>query len=326
MKKYLEMLQWKRPQSNDLSTKFFAQTYLEPVFGKPDEFGNYIYVVNNGDGSAPNLCFTAHYDTVHSEGGFQELLVEDDVVTAVNSDCLGADCTTGIWLILEMIDSFVPGTYIIHADEESGCLGSGDLVKSSPAWFGHTDAVISFDRYGTTSVVTHQMRTRTASDAFAHSLADALNMPELKPDDNGVYTDSNEYRGVISECTNVSVGYYGQHTERESQDLIFLEYLRDSLISADWSKLVFERNPEEEEFDWYYGGSSGGNNRFAWMYDDREAHYRFQERQLLFELICDHPEELAEYLQEQNILAEELAQEMGVPTQKYYLDDNQRIA
>ena len=60
-------------------------------------------------------------------------------------------------------------------------------------------------------------------------------------DDSGVYTDSNEYRFAVSECTNISVGYYHQHTARECQDMLFLRRLVRALIAADWNKLDFAR-------------------------------------------------------------------------------------
>lgn len=308
MEQLKQMLQWKRP-GRDIATEVFANTYLLPVFGEPDVFGNYILTINNKDGSHPNLCFTAHYDTVHAAGGFQELKIEGDTIKAVDSDCLGADCTTGIWLCLEMIKACIPAVYVIHAEEESGCVGSTALVASEPVWISCVDAVISFDRFGTTSVITHQCGQRTASNAFAKSFADALDMPQLIADDGGIYTDSNEYAGVVSECTNISVGYYHQHTSKEYQDLPFLESLRDSLIKADWSKLVFKRDPKVVELeDYSYFGSndkSYGSSYSMWEYED------------LLDLVMSAPEELAQYLNKQGITAAELAEEAGIDSSSY---------
>ena len=321
MEQLLKMLQWKRP-GGDTATKVFADTYLQPVFGEPDSFGNYIATVSNKDGSHPNLCFTAHYDTVHSEGGFQELTIKDDVVTS-DADCLGADCTTGIWLCLEMISSGIPGVYVIHADEESGCKGSSALVRSNPDWFVYLDAVISFDRFGTKSVITHQCGSRTASDAFACSFANAVNMHELLPDSTGVYTDSNEYADVVSECTNISVGYYAQHTKSESQDLNFAMYLRDSLINADWSKLVFERDPKVIELDSYSG--MFGSDRI-YDYEDSMADQLWAKQDII-DLLTGYPEELAEMFYNNGISADYLAEEAGIDSQGYlsrYIERDER--
>ena len=309
MDKLLTMLRWKRPSGNDLATKMFGEVFLEPVMGKPDEFGNYTHIIKGE--VQPNLCFTAHYDTVHRDGGFQEIEVKNDTVTAVDSDCLGADCTTGIYLILEMIAAGIPGVYVIHADEEIGCRGSGAIVESEPVWLSLIDAVISFDRLGENSVVTHQMGQRTASDAFAKSFADALSMPKLRPDSGGVYTDSNEYANVVSECTNISVGYYCQHSSSESQDLVHLKELRDALIDADWSKLVFERDPSASSYDDEYIGR-------GWYRSDGPDDMReLWEKYDLKELLIEFPEEIAEYMYDCGITASELAQEAGVESSAY---------
>jgi hypothetical protein len=296
----VEMLKYKRP-SDSWSEEEFCRKYIEPVFGEADEFGNYIHTVYNKIPRGlvqPNVCFTAHYDTVHRLPGMQNVVVTGDIVSVVGSDCLGADCTTGVWLILGMIEAKVPGVYVIHYGEESGCIGSGNLVASKPHWLEHIEAVISFDRKGEESIITHQMGVRTASDAFALSLADALDMPNLRPDPTGSYTDSNEYIDLVSECTNLSVGYLNQHTSKETQNLYFAEQLLDSLINADWSKLVFERDPTS----------------YSNYYDDDYGQVRTRPRgqgkrgnvEDLGDLIWDFPDELAEVLDDWGVDAEYL--------------------
>lgn len=47
----------------------------------------------------------------------------------VPPNCLGADCTSGIWLILEMIQAQVPGIYVVHTDEEIGRKGAEAIVN-----------------------------------------------------------------------------------------------------------------------------------------------------------------------------------------------------
>lgn len=253
----LTMLSYKRPH-NSVTLEAFCQTFLEPVMGEPDDFGNYIHIIPDEQGLTPPVCFAAHSDTVHGTDGLQDLVTEGQLVRSVGKDCLGADCTTGCWLILEMIKAGIPGVYVIHAEEEIGCVGSSALVASRPEWLSDIRAVISFDRYGTKSIITHQMGYRTASDDFAHSLEEILCLG-LEPDTGGSYTDSNEYADFVPECTNLSVGYYDQHTSKESQDVYFAYKLRDALIAADWSKLRISRDPNESEYLWARGG--------GWMSD-----------------------------------------------------------
>ena len=307
MRNYFQMIKWMRP-SGSAALDLFCEIYLEPYFGKPDLYGNYIKVIPNKDGSAPNLCFTAHSDTVHQNGGIQDTKIEGNWLFAVNSDCLGADCTTGIWLILEMMHAKIPGVYVIHADEEVGCIGSRDLVRDNPAWLDEIDAVISFDRKGSKSVVTHQIGYRTASDAFAKSFAEAVDMPELVPDAGGVYTDSNEYAEIIGECTNIGVGYLSQHTSSECQDLAYLQHLRDKLIAADWSKLVFERDPKTSFYDPYQS---------KWdKFDSRFASNDYEKDSLLY-LVETYSEDVAEYLYNLGFTADTIAEELGIDDSGY---------
>jgi len=301
----IEMLRYKRPEGSQ-TQKEFCKRFLEPTFGLPDLHGNYILSV----GDNPNLCFTAHHDTVHRLEGMQNVLVINDVVSvadATTSSCLGADCTTGIWLIMNMIEAKVKGVYVIHAAEEVGCKGSRALVADNPEWLRHIDAVISFDRFGDKSVITHQMGLRTASEEFAGSFADALYMSQLVADDGGSYTDSNEYASVVSECTNISVGYYGQHGVNETQDLVYAEFLCDSLVNADWDMLLFKRDPAVVEDTWGNWGVSDGNPDE----DNIEA---------LRALIQDHPHKVAELLDGWGVKYYSLMEEADIDDSKYYGD------
>ncbi len=121
----------------------FRERFLEPTFGKPDIHGNYILQI----GDKPNLCFTAHHDTVHNSEGMQQLIVMNDVVSVADSkvsNCLGADCTTGVYILLCMIEHGIEGVYVVHAAEEVGCRGSGAIVFDDAEWIHQLDAVISF--------------------------------------------------------------------------------------------------------------------------------------------------------------------------------------
>jgi hypothetical protein len=57
-------------------------------------------------------------------------------------------------------------------------------------------------------------------------------MSQLEPDSTGSYTDSNEYAPIVSECTNISVGYFNQHTKNEVQDLDYADDLLLALVSS----------------------------------------------------------------------------------------------
>ena len=308
----IEMLKYKRPEGS-ITQMDFCIRFLEPSFGLPDIHGNYVKIVNN-NGKQPNICFMAHHDTVHKKEGMQKVRVKNDkayIHSTKVSSCLGADCTTGVWLILNMIEHNIPGVYVIHSGEESGCIGSSALVKDKPDWLDHIEGAISFDRYGTKSIVTHQMGVRTASDTFAKCLADVLGMPKLKADSGGSFTDSNEYKDIVSECTNISVGYYNQHTQSESQDLLYADELCNALVNADWSKLTFHRDPSVYEYDRYRWGF----NRYDYMdnyYDGFNLGYDKDDARDLFDIVCDYPEEIVEILQSYGITANQLREDLNL--------------
>jgi len=251
---FQEMLSYMRPEGS-IHQKKFCRRYIEPTFGKSDEHGNYTKII----GDKPDVAFMAHHDTVHKDSGRSDVKLSNGFYTVESSktttergfqtfspNCLGADCTTGVYIILKMIEAKVPGVYVIHAGEEIGCVGSRALVFDNPDWISHVKYAISFDRKGYSSIITHQLGLRTCSDKFGESLATVLDL-HYELDNTGAYTDSNEYAFVIPECTNISVGYFNQHTHSESQDKVFLDMLIEKLIAADWSKLVCERDPSKYE-------------------------------------------------------------------------------
>ena len=266
---YLEMVSYKRPQGSKSQNKF-CRRFIRPIFGVPDVHGNYTKIINDGD-KLPHVAFMAHHDTVHREGGRQTPIAEAEFVK-IAADCLGADCTTGVYIILRMIEANIPGVYVIHAAEEIGCVGSRALVKDTPEWFTHVKAAISFDRKGYYSIITHQLGRRTCSDAFAHSLAGILG-GDFETDPTGAYTDSNEYVDYIPECTNLSVGYFNQHTSKEFQDVAFMEALITDLIAADWSKLVIERKAGSYELDEKSWAAKVYGKGFSSKFDDWEDEY-----------------------------------------------------
>ena len=307
----IEMLTYKRPVGTTTQREF-CKRFIEPMFGAADAHGNYTLII----GDKPNICFTAHYDTVHKTAGRQKIVVTQDIASvdpiSKDSNCLGADCTTGIWLILGMIEANIKGVYVIHQAEESGCKGSRALVKDYPMWLGDIDAVISFDRYGKDSIITHQSGARTCSNEFADSLTQALDMYNLFPDSGGSYTDSNEYASDVSECTNLSVGYMNQHCKNETQDLAHADFLLEKLIKADWSKLVFKRDPNIYEYVDYGWRSS---YKLPYGYDDRYGGYYdkdWDNVQTLEWMLQEYALEMAEHLDSMGFTAEALCDELNL--------------
>ena len=257
----IEMLRYRRPEGSKTEKNFILK-FIDALADKNemlfrvDGIGNRIFKI----GDSPKVIFSSHTDSVHSHGGLQKIMTMENrsllYTKTKSSNCLGADCAAGCWIMSEMIKARVDGIYIFHRKEESGGLGSkylAEVLERTSEGKG-VKAAIAFDRKGYESIITHQMSFRTASDSFALSLAETLKMPFLKPDDTGTFTDTENYAGIIPECSNISVGYFDQHSRQETQDTDFLINLKDAFINHfDASELIIERNPEDYKSDYHYG-------------------------------------------------------------------------
>lgn len=236
---YAEMLTYMRPAGSK-AEKRFIKKFIRPLGAEPDGFGNYWFVL----GKDTKVLWSSHTDTVHRQGGYQEITAKDGLISAVGSNCLGADCTTGVWLMRQMILAKVPGVYVFHRQEECGGVGSNFIAKTRPEILDTIDYAIAFDRKGNKSVITHQMGQRCASEAFVRSIAPMLPNGDYESDDGGTFTDTANYMDFIPECTNISVGYLAQHTPKETQDVRHLIDLAKCMIAFDETKLVAARDPK----------------------------------------------------------------------------------
>lgn len=308
----LEMLSYKRPAYSK-AERAFIQKFIKPLGAGPDAAGNYWLRI----GDSP-VMWSCHTDTVHSHGGRQQLVYTAPGVLGVDpdckSDCLGADDTAGIWLMTEMAKAQVPGLYLFHRSEENGCIGSRWIAKKRPELLKDLKYAIALDRKGKTDVITHQGK-RTCSDEFAKSLAAELGMG-YSPCKYGIFTDTASYPALIGECTNLSVGYQGAHTENEKLDEQFLFELKEKLIKVDVSKLVQARQPGDPQDYAYeynrawdsddqpdYGHWNGSNHRHGgaqygskngavtvWTGVDRER--------TVFDLVKNYPHTVASLLED----------------------------
>lgn len=273
-RRLLDMLKYKRPHGSeserDFIDNFILFNYEVQYIGESDK-DPAAYVIKVGES---RTIFSCHVDTVHRKGGKQKIKFNPTTQTYSKADGqpLGADDTAGCWLMLEMIDAGVPGTYMFHRGEEVGGIGSSYVADNCRSFLSDYDRAIAFDRRGSTDVITHQTRGRCASDEFAQALADALNADDVslyEPCDMGTFTDTANYTSVIPECTNISCGYMHEHTERETLHLPTLFALRDNCLRIDWKSLPVKRDPKVvdmwDSYSYKYGGYSGygGNTGYS---------------------------------------------------------------
>jgi hypothetical protein len=290
-----DMLSFKRPYGGPTEGEYINR-YLRPLGVKDDKFGNLHLTI----GEKPTVLWSSHTDTVHRSEGHQHIeLVDGQIRLAAKSKsgCLGADCGAGNWIMMEMIKARIPGLYIFHFGEEHGQIGANKIRTETPEVLDGIKAAIAFDRRGTTSVITHQ-GMRTCSDAFGLSLAEQL--PGFKLDDTGTVTDTKVYRGLVPECTNVSVGYRREHSPDERLDVGHIVKLRDAMLKIDASRFVIERKPE---YDQGYGtrrSSFGGGS----LLGGGSSFGSFFEPKTLSDLFNLYPDECAAVFEAEGVTLE----------------------
>lgn len=267
-----DMLGYKRPHASEGERLFVADfiTPYNPEVFIDDKGERLAYVLTSGDTAANPVLWSCHVDTVHTKSGTQVVMCDDTsgYLSKEDGEPLGADDGAGVWLMLEMFDAGIPGTYIFHRGEERGGIGSKGMAKHHTQWLRQFKWAIAFDRRGTQDIITHQAAGRTASDAFAQALADALNGADVlqyKPCDGGIFTDTANYASIIPECSNVSVGYDSEHTQHEMLDYWHLELLRARVFAAfaDGVALPATRDPSEP-WEYKYDKSWVGEYSDEW--------------------------------------------------------------
>jgi hypothetical protein len=218
---------------------------------KKDDFNNYFIEIGKNN----SVMFTCHLDTAckYHKKVNHRFRKKGKIIGTDGSTILGADDKAGMVVLLKMIENKVPGLYYFFIGEEVGCIGSGDLALFWEEFeYSHRiNKIISFDRRGTNSIITHQMMGRSASDEFGQELANRLNSVNglsMKLDNTGVLTDSASFMDQVEECTNISVGYMNEHTTNETQNIYFLEKLCEACVNIKWEDLPVKR--DINDFSW----------------------------------------------------------------------------
>lgn len=261
-------LRWTRCTAPSPHEKTVFGKDIEDLNLESDAFGNWYLLIKNLDGSLPKTMFTCHLDTADA-GAPKEVkhslfqsTKTNDIWVQTHNTVLGADCKAGTVVMEHMINHHVPGLYYFFQGEEVGLKGSRALAEFwktnqnqetktflLPELDKHILILkcISWDRKGEASIIAKQSGNTCVSQEFIDALSQAFfNTTEnlsYKRDDTGSYTDSYAFLSLIPECTNLSVGYYNQHTHSETQNLTYLDKLCNAAIQIDWEEIPAKRVP-----------------------------------------------------------------------------------
>jgi hypothetical protein len=218
-----------------------------------------------------DVMFTSHLDTATSALSEVVHVIDGVNIKTDGKSILGADDKAGVTIMLHMIENNIPGLYYFFLGEEVGCVGSRKVAtKYKEEKQEGINKVISFDRRGTTSIITYQSGSRCCSDKFGDELSKQLNLANdtfsYKNDTTGLLTDSIQFVKLYPECTNISVGYQNEHTFSEVQNIEHLEKLAEACLKVDWNNLPVDRDPSKTEYN--YGSYGGGwGSEYDYDYD-----------------------------------------------------------
>jgi len=223
--------------------------FFEKLGCKQDSHGNYIVDVGNS-----TTMFASHIDTADRVKARVRRVVNGDYIGTDGKTILGADNRAGMAVMLHLLRNDIPGKYVFFVGEEAGRIGSVFAEKDGLG--DGMERVICWDRYGERSLITHQMGQRSCSDEFVLTLANCYDDAGvvLDPDSGGTYTDSYSFIDTVPECTNISVGYYSQHTTSETQNARFLVNIAEASLQVPWETLPTERDPMMVDYEdhWNY--------------------------------------------------------------------------
>lgn len=254
---------WLTSRTYPYGTEKKLDKKLIDEFGfKYDDHKNLYKVILTEDRVSPTTMFTAHTDTVHDTSFYRFcrkfklpwgkskpvnhiFSKNNNFVKTDEKTTLGADDKAGVAIILEMVKSEKPGVYYLFKGEEMGHIGAKKLKEYiyENRDLKNVKKCISLDRKGYDSIITHQKNIRCCSDEFAIEVSKKLNSYGFwfRPDPFGMSTDSLDFINRFSECTNISIGCFRMHTNKECQDLDFLEALTVAFLNINWEKIKTTR-------------------------------------------------------------------------------------
>lgn len=192
-----------------------------------DIYGN-LYITKTAD-KAPNYypAIVSHMDEVISDCSNRVIVKANNIMMGLNSETgdfagIGGDDKCGIYICLELLRILDHVKVAFFIAEETGGDGSGvcDLT-----FFDDCRFILQPDRYGNSSVITDTNGLYVTGVEFEEAITNIMYDYAYCLDAKGTFTDIGVLakRGVGIAVSNISCGYYNQHTEEEVVCLADLE-------------------------------------------------------------------------------------------------------
>lgn len=212
------------------------------------------------EGDIP-IALVAHMDTVF-EKPVQQLFYDTRKNVMWSPQGLGADDRAGIYAIIRILNAGYRPHVILTTDEESGCLGAGELAKRECP-FEELNYVIELDRRGTNDCVFYDCDnkdfvTYVEQFGFTEAYGSFSDICEFCPD-----------WGVAG--VNLSIGYVDEHSHQEllyvSPFLATIEKVKKMLDQKEIP--YFKYVPSPYAYNWlkYKRGSAASVAGYYGSYD-----------------------------------------------------------
>jgi len=304
----------------DIQQKFLDLTDYTYIYGDEDqlldrlpenlikdEVGNWYLEIGKSE-----TMFCCHLDTAAHK---KEKVIHDifrttagDVgIGTTGNTILGADDKAGVVLLMKLIENNIPGLYYFFVGEEVGRVGSGGIYKKNEEKFKKYKRCIAFDRRDYGSIITRQMGRICCSNEFTDALIEQFNkVSKLKfeNDPTGIYTDSATFMDTIPECTNLSVGYFNEHSVEEVINMTYLIKLADAIVQIKWEELPTIRKAEAPVYNYqkpFYNNKK--TKRSTTYLDDEELEDIFYEVDNLMESVTNmYCSNLDEFIPEEDMI------------------------
>jgi hypothetical protein len=258
-----------------------------------DRLGN-VYVTKGEAEYYP--CFISHTDTVHEiDHGLTVIETKDKengitILTGVNKDTLkpsgiGGDDKCGVFLCLEMLDTYENVKAAFFVSEEIGCVGSR---IADPEFFSNVGYAIQYDSPENDSMSYTLMGKNLfeTKSEFGEKVSGLIIEHGIKDWAHHPYTDIWQLLEKFDfSCLNLAAGYYNMHRANE---YVIVEDVENAYnlgleIVSSLGEAKYERpkpEPKEKSGSWWNGYSS--------RYDSEQAKTK---KELINEDVDDESEE-----------------------------------
>ena len=208
-------------------------------------------------------CLVAHMDTVNDSAMDRALILTDGILSRKNA-ILGADDKAGVQIIDDYFDNC---NFILTRDEEIGLLGAEVIGRCEIVANIMEDkkipCMLEFDRMNNHHII--GPHNEYCQDELAERIEEISGGTYTV--DVGVCTDLDELRHTGVEGVNLSVGYYDQHSKRETLNIKEFETARNLagiLLSGLYGETYrFEGDEPKQDYGSVYDQVYGG-----WDYSD----------------------------------------------------------